>query len=74
MTPEFQPIPGILPPYEPGQRVRIVSRRVNLGAGESLDITALAFVAAPPMSVDGAWVVPVVGYGRVPVGDVEKVA
>jgi hypothetical protein len=73
MQPLRQPIPGVLPPFEPGQRVRVVSGRINLGDGESVPTTALAFVAAMPVSEGGKWLVPVVGHGKRPVEDVEKV-
>jgi hypothetical protein len=63
-----QPIPGVCPPFRPGDRVRVPWPGSKIGG------RMLSWVKGEPVPGDeaGDWAVPVSGAGLVPVGMVEK--
>jgi len=69
-----QPLPGVLPPFAPGDPVRITTRSIvecEDIPGEDPGVVygaELGWVAGEPVSVEGEWYVPVTRVGLVPVG------
>lgn len=69
--PSRQPLPGVLPAVERGDRVRVVIGAVKVD-GVKCARTALGLARGGPEFDGEVWRVPVVGYGMVPATSVEK--
>lgn len=68
--PSRQPLPGVLPSVERGDRVRVTIGAVRVD-GVTCPRTALGFALGAPEFDGETWRVRVVGYGMVPANRVE---
>ena len=66
--PSLQPLPGVLPPFRPGDPVRVPNPGSRIGG------TLQTRVKGEPVpgGSAGEWLIPVSGAGLVPVGEVRK--